>query len=126
MIGALLRTHRTEAGLSMRELADMSGLSSRRISSYEQGEKPIPLPELEALAASLGRQVEDYVDTEGPVGDWVARRQAFEAFLELPLELREFLSEPMNRPYLDLAQNLSAVSIDRLRALGQGLLDITL
>jgi transcriptional regulator with XRE-family HTH domain len=126
MIGALLRTHRSEAGLSMRELADMSGLSSRRISSYEQGEKPIPLPELEALAGCLGRQVEDYVDMEGPVGEWRERRQAFEAFLELPVELREFLSEPMNQPYLDLARNLSAVSIDRLRALGQGLLDITL
>jgi transcriptional regulator with XRE-family HTH domain len=126
MIGALLKTHRTEAGLSMRELADMSGLSSRRISSYEQGEKPIPLPELEVLASSLGRQVEDYVDTEGPVGEWRARRLAFEAFLDLPAELREFLSEPANKPYLDLARNLSAVSIDRLRALGQGLLDITL
>jgi transcriptional regulator with XRE-family HTH domain len=126
MIGALLRTHRTEAGLSMRELAEMSGLSSRRISSYEQGEKPVPLPELEALAGSLGRQTEDYIDLEGPVGEWRSRRQAFEAFLELPIELREFLSEPTNRPYLDLARNLSAVSIDRLRALGQGLLDITL
>jgi transcriptional regulator with XRE-family HTH domain len=126
MIGALLRTHRTEAGLSMRELADMSGLSSRRISSYEQGERPIPLPELEAMAGCLGRQIEDYVDLEGPVGEWREQRLAFEAFLELPVELREFLGEPMNRPYLDLARNLSAVSIDRLRALGQGLLDITL
>jgi transcriptional regulator with XRE-family HTH domain len=126
MIGALLRTHRTEAGLSMRELAEMSGLPSRRISSYEQGERPIPLPELEALAASLGRQTEDYIDVEGPVGEWRSRRQAFEAFLDLPVELREFLSEPTNQPYLDLARNLSAVSIDRLRALGQGLLDITL
>lgn len=126
MIGALLRTHRTEAGLSMRELAEMSGLSSRRISSYEQGERPIPLPELEALASALGRAVEDYVDHEGPVGEWRSRQRSFEAFLELPLELREFLSEPTNQPYLDLARNLSAVSIDRLRALGQGLLDITL
>jgi hypothetical protein len=66
------------------------------------------------------------VDLEGPVGEWREQRLAFEAFLELPVELREFLGEPMNRPYLDLARNLSAVSIDRLRALGQGLLDITL
>lgn len=126
MIGALLKTHRLEAGLSMRELATMSGLSSRRISSYEQGDKPVPLPELEALAACLGRQIEDYIDAEGPVGEWRARRQSFEAFLELPVELRDFLSDPVNRRYLDLARNLSAVSIDRLRALGQGLLDITL
>jgi len=126
MIGALLRTHRTEAGLTMRELAGMSGLSSRRLSSYEQGDRAVPLPELEALAAGLGRQVEDYLDTEGTVGEWDARQQSFETFLELPIELREFLSEPTNRPYLDLARNLSEVSIDRLRALGQGLLDITL
>lgn len=126
MIGALLKTQRTEAGLTMRELAEMSGLPSRRISSYEQGERPIPLPELEAIAGSLGRQVEDYLDTEGTVGEWYARQQSFEAFLELPVELREFLSEPTNQPYLDLARNLSEVSIDKLRALGQGLLDITL
>jgi transcriptional regulator with XRE-family HTH domain len=126
MIGAMLRTHRTEAGLSMRELADMAGLSSRKISSYEQGERAVPLPELEALAGCLGHQIEDYIDQEGPVGEWRARRQSFEAYLGLPIELREFLSEPANKPYLDLARNLSAVSIDRLRALGQGLLDITL
>jgi len=126
MIGAMLRTHRTEAGLSMRELAEMAGLSSRRVSTYEQGEKPIPLPELEVLANALGRQVEDYLDAEGTVGEWDAAQQAFAAFLDLPAELRQFLSEPMNRPYLDLARNLSDVSVDKLRTLGQGLLDITL
>jgi transcriptional regulator with XRE-family HTH domain len=126
MIGATLRTHRSEAGLSIKDLAGMVGIPSGRLSSYEQGARPIPLTELGALAEALDRQLDEYVDTEGPVGEWDGNLKAFHAFEELPQELRQFLSDPANRPYLNLARHLSEISVDRLRAVAEGLLDITL
>ena len=47
-------------------------------------------------------------------------------FLEMPMELREFVALPVNRPYLELAMKLSNMSTDKLRSVAEDLLDITL
>jgi hypothetical protein len=47
-------------------------------------------------------------------------------FLEMPVELREFVAMPVNRPYLQLAMKLSNMSRDKLRSVAEDLLDITL
>jgi transcriptional regulator with XRE-family HTH domain len=125
MIAAVLHGHRTEAGLSIRDLTKATGLSSTRISAYERGERPVPVPHLEALAEAMGHSIQEYVDRQGPVGDWDAGQRALEVFLRLPPRLREFLADPGNRPYLELARRLSELSVERLRLLGEGLLDIT-
>jgi transcriptional regulator with XRE-family HTH domain len=126
MIGATLRTQRSEAGLSIKDLAGMVSIPSSRLSSYEQGSRPIPLTELGALANAVDHQLDEYVDSEGPVGEWDTNLKAFRAFEELPHELRQFFSDPANRSYLELAHHLSEISVDRLRAVAEGLLDITL
>ena len=126
MVGALLRKHRTEAGLSIRSLAETTGLSPRRVSVFERGERPIPLPELEALVFALGQSIEEYIDYEGPVGEWVTSKRSLKLLLELPADLREFLSKPENQTYLRMAKNLSELSVEKLRALAEGLLDLTL
>jgi hypothetical protein len=43
----------------------------------------------------------------------------------MPMELREFVSLPVNRPYLELAMKLSGMSRDKLRSVAENLLDIT-
>jgi hypothetical protein len=47
-------------------------------------------------------------------------------FAELSPELQDFLSKPINRPYLELAQRLSEMDVEKLRAVAEGLLEITL
>jgi transcriptional regulator with XRE-family HTH domain len=125
MIGALLRQRRNELEMSISAVAEATGLSSRRISTYERGERPIPLPELKTLASVLGQSVEEYFDPEGPIGEWMAGKAAFEKFMLLPAELREFLGKPGNEPYLELAKQLSEISIERLRSLADALTDLT-
>ena len=56
MIGALLRQERTNSNLSIKTLSAETGIPAGRIKAYELGERPIPLPELEALATSLSAQ----------------------------------------------------------------------
>jgi len=124
-IGALLRQERMNASVSIRNVALATGLSSSRIKAYELGERPIPLPELEALIKALGGRVESFFDRTGPIGQWMLNEEAISDFLQLPLELRQFVGQPVNRPYLDLAMKLSNMSKDKLRSVAENILDIT-
>lgn len=124
-IGALLRQERMNASMSIRNLANKTGIAGARIKAYELGESPIPLPELEVLVAALGGRVESFFDRHGPIGQWMLSEEAVREFLELPLDLRQFVATPVNRPYLELAMKLSSMSRDKLRAVAENLLDIT-
>lgn len=125
-IGALLRQERMKASISIRNLANETGIASSRIKAFELGERPIPLPELEVLVRTLGGRVETFFDRSGPIGQWLISEETIQHFLELPMELREFIAMPVNRPYLELAMKLSNMSKDKLRSVAEDLLDITL
>jgi transcriptional regulator with XRE-family HTH domain len=124
-IGALLRQERMNASISIRNLANKTGIASSRIKAYELGERPIPLPELEILITMLGGRIETFFDRHGPIGQWMLSEEAMQRFLEMPAELREFVALPVNRPYLELAMKLSNMSRDKLRSVAEDLLDIT-
>lgn len=126
IIGALLRQERNNASLSINTLSQETGISGARIKAYELGEQPIPLPELEALVSSLSARVETFFDQSGPVGQWLTQQKSMKQFMELPPALQTFVSQPVNRPYLELAVKLSSMSSEKLRAVAEGLLDITL
>lgn len=126
MIGALLRQERSRSELSIKTLSSETGIPVVRIKAYELGERPIPLPELEALATSLSARIEVFFDQNGPIGKWMWAQKSMKHFMELPPELQTFVSQPVNRPYLELAVKLSSMSSDKLRAVAEGLLDITL
>lgn len=126
IVGALLRQARLEADVPQKELAEVLGCSSSRISSYEFGKRPIPLAELELLARHLRLPLEHFLDNqEGPVGEWERQQEAYERFLELPREMQEFIALPVNVKYLEVAIKLSQMPVGGLRAIAEGLLDIT-
>lgn len=126
IIGALLRQAREEAGKTQKELAEDIGCSPRRIASYEYGERPIPVAELEVLARALGRRLEDFLDEESsPVGRELAEEERCRAFLELPREVQEFVIKPVNRQYLEIAMRLAEMPAAALRTIAEGLLEIT-
>jgi transcriptional regulator with XRE-family HTH domain len=126
LIGAQLRQVREKASISIRDLSEQSGLSSARLKAFELGERPIPLPELEGLVGLLGGQFDAMFDQTGPVGQWMGQQKAIQDFLQLPVELQNFVCKPINRPYLELALKLSGMSTEKLRGVAEDLLDITL
>ncbi len=126
IIGALLRQKRQQVGISLKALSLETGISGGRLKAYEMGERPVPLPELEAILSVLGGRVESFFDQNGPIGQWMNEQQSIQEFLQLPAEVRTFVCMPVNRPYLELARNLSGLSTDKLRSVAEGLLDITL
>jgi transcriptional regulator with XRE-family HTH domain len=125
LIGALLRQAREKGNISPHALSEMSGISSARIKAYELGERSIPLPELESLTTLLGTQIESLFDQTGHIGLWMVQQKAIQEFLTLPYELQNFVSKPVNRPYLELAKKLSGMSTDKLRSLAEDILEIT-
>ncbi|HVM71929.1 MAG TPA: helix-turn-helix domain-containing protein [Anaerolineales bacterium] len=125
LVGALLRRQRENAGISLQTLSEQSGISVARLKAYELGGRAIPLPELEGLMAMLGGQVESIFDQTGRIGQWMNQQKAVQDFLQLPVELQNFVSKPVNRPYLELALKLSGMSTQKLRSVAEDLLDIT-
>ncbi|HIE39215.1 MAG TPA: XRE family transcriptional regulator [Anaerolineales bacterium] len=126
IVGALLRQARLEAGKSQKELAQLLGCSPSRISAYEYGQRPVPLTELEVLTGVLNRPLEYFLDQRsGPVGEWEKEQEAYQAFRELPEEIRRFITKPINWSYLELAMRLAEMPAGALRDIAAGLLEIT-
>jgi len=126
VIGASLRQARLQSGLTTLELASSVDITEEQLNSYELGEEPIPLPELEVLANTVNRTIKDFQDNRGPIGTWIKQQRAMQHFADLSPELQDFISKPINRPYLEISQRLSEMSVDKLRAVAEGLLEITL
>jgi transcriptional regulator with XRE-family HTH domain len=126
IIGATLRQARLDASLTTLELASKSDITEEQLDSYELGEIPIPLPELEVLANAINRPIKNFQDNRGPIGTWIKQQRAMQNFSDLSPELQDFISKPINRPYLEIAQRLSEMSVEKLRAVAEGLLEITL
>ncbi len=125
-IGATVRSHRTEAEMTVRDLAKRSGIPAGRLTLFEQGERPIPVAELESIADALGHNLSEYQDSRGPIGEWEAAERGSEAFLRLPADLREFIRSPKSEPYLRMALKMSDIPVDKVRTMGEGFLEITL
>ena len=104
----------------------MAGCSASRLSDYEYGEQPVPLAELELLAQYLRLPLEHFLDNqEGPVGEWHRQQRVHRRFCELSIEVQEFVTHPVNIKYLEVAMKLAQMPAGGLRAIAEGLLDIT-
>lgn len=125
IVSLLIRRAKIEAGLSTGELAERTNMKESEIESYEGGKISIPLPHLEKLANSLDKNVDDFFDKDGMVGKWSKQKKAIDEFTALPTDLQLFVTKPVNKPYLEIAQRLSEMSVEQLRGLAEGLLDIT-
>jgi transcriptional regulator with XRE-family HTH domain len=125
-IGSLIHQSRNEANLSIEDLADKTGITVDNLQNYEEGETAIPLPELELVAQVLNNSMVDFEDQHGQAGSWFSQQKNLREFLTLPEDLQKFVSKPINRPYLELAVRLSELKVERLRALAESLLEITL
>jgi len=125
MIGALLRQQRMEASISVKALSQETGIPQSRIKAYELGDRPIPVPELEGMLTVLHGRIENFFDQNGPIGQWMTQQKAVDLFLKLPRDLQDFVCQPVNLPYLELARKLSDLSASRLRSVAEDLLDIT-
>lgn len=126
VIGAKIRQSRQDANLSLEKMSQQTHIPEDKLVAYELGDLAVPLPELEAITNLLKQSPADFLDERGPVGSWRRQQRAVQQVEQLPADLQEFIGKPVNRPYLELAQRLSEMSVEKLRAVAEGLLEITL
>lgn len=126
IIGVKLRQARLSINMSQKDLADQINIPTSRLSQYERGLKSIPLVELEEIAQALEVPLGYFLDQGvGTVGKQQQRETDWKRFNEMPVELRDFVLEPVNRRYIQVAMRLSQVPTEGLRNIAAGLLDIT-
>ena len=78
------------------------------------------LPSLPSITRAI------FVDTqEGPVGEWHRQEAIWQDFCQLPEEVQQFVVKPINIKYLEVAMKLAKMPAGSLRAIAEGLLDIT-
>ena len=126
LISARIKQARADLKLSYKALSQETGISMARIKKFENGVEPVPLPELESLLRVFSLTLNELLDPQYQVEEWVLQENAVQEFKQLPLELQEFVIKPYNQPYLEIAQKLSKMSVEKLRDVAEGLLDITL
>jgi transcriptional regulator with XRE-family HTH domain len=126
MIGAKIRQARVETDLTAEDLAQDLGISPNQLEAYELGQESIDIPTLEEISSRLDHPFKGFMDESGPIGTWAKQQQIIQDFLNLPPELQDFVSKPINVPYLELALRLSDMTTEKLRAVGEGILEITL
>jgi transcriptional regulator with XRE-family HTH domain len=126
IIGVLLRQARAQAGKTQKDVAEALGISARRITQYEYGQRPVPIAELQQIADFLRLPITYFLDEGvGRVGQREQLQSQFERFSELPDDVREFVSRYTNLPYLRVAVRIADMDADRIRGIAEGLLDIT-
>jgi transcriptional regulator with XRE-family HTH domain len=125
-IGAMIRAKRLEEGLSIRQLAKQTGWPTSRINAYERGERPVPLPVLETLAALFSQSLEDFMPSGGPIAQWDGFYESLDTVMEIPEEMRTFLKDKENARYIELAMRLSKLPLETLKIVAEGLLDLTI
>jgi transcriptional regulator with XRE-family HTH domain len=125
IVGAHLRQLRQEKDYTQADVAEMLGCSASSISDYEYGRRAIPVADLEVICRGMGVTLDTFFDRDSEVGQWHQLHAEFEKFKELPQGLREFVLRPINRSYLDLAMKLASMPAGQLRAIAEGILEIT-
>ncbi len=126
VIGVLLRQHRLEAGRSLEELADETGISAESLTAYESGNTPVPYLHLEQLSRALDLSVDAFVDASvGPLGKHEDEYQLYRIFNSLSPEDQAFLLKAHNTSFISIARRLSEMDVEQLRQIASSLLDIT-
>lgn len=125
IIGVRLRQLREQKQLTIKMLAEITSIPETKIKKYESGQLPIPVPEVELISNELGIKIEDLFDQHGPIGNWRTQQELITAFMGLTPEIQDFIIKSVNHPYLELAIRLSGLSVEKLRAVAEGLLEIT-
>ena len=120
-LGKRIRQLRTDAGLTLAEVADAIGIATSHLSVLENGKREAKLSELQAIARAVGATLDDLLSAEPLTGRAaleveLARVQAGPLFASLgipPLPLRKSVSDEAIETVLALHAELQRVHSER-------------
>ena len=121
ILSATLQLARSQKNLSLKELSNLSGISTARIKRYELTSRPIPLNGLTALCNALEIPVRTLLDQSGFLAEGQKKMEKERSFHQLPAELQDFFTNPENLNFLQLAKRLKETGLENLESLAAGL-----
>jgi transcriptional regulator with XRE-family HTH domain len=125
IIGVTLRQARLEAGQSLEDLAAELEMLPEDLDRIELGEVQLPFVKLRTWAELLDIPFEKL--SPGKPASPTPKQPSGngDALEHLPPDVRDFVLQPINIPYLQIAAKLSQMPADTLRQVASGLLEIT-
>jgi transcriptional regulator with XRE-family HTH domain len=128
-IGLIIKETRVSKDQSATQIAEKCDLTQDQFNQYESGLAPIPFPILDEICAQLGLSVyslRDVRKSEELNDDAIATPESSPKQVDIPDDLLEFVSQPVNRPFIELAKRLSLMNAEELRNIAESILEITL
>lgn len=126
MIALTLRKTRMEQNRSLESISAQCGIEPIELEQYEFGNMPLPMPIIECLCTEYQIPVISLVSQKTTTKSSPAMEESSSASEEnLPSEISQFVNNPANLPYLELARKLSEMDAVKLRGIAEGLLEIT-
>ena len=119
-LGVKVKQARLATGKTKEECAQAIGRKAATIGRYERGASDIPITELDRLARFL--QVNLYYFVQDKLNEDASGLLDLEKLARLPKEVRAFVLNPDNMPYVRMAIKFSDLPTDRLKELGEILL----
>lgn len=126
MIGALIRQARLEEDMTLEALGEATGISAGQLERYELGEDTLPLHELSVIASALKKSMRYFLESNSHFGEYLSLREEWKRFVELPEDVRAFAANPLHVGFIEIAMMLSQMPADRLRRIGESILNITM
>jgi len=126
MIGTQVRLLRQERGFTVEYLAQQTDIELETLQAYEYGNTTIPMTHLAVLASALRVNVTQFLEGNNRVGSFLQAHELFDEFLKMNPEVRDFISQPANQQYIELAMKLAEMDTQKMRLLAEMLLEITL
>lgn len=122
IIGATLKQARLSNEINPDDFSSELGISPTMLDEFESGSSPVPLPLLQSMCSALHIKMDDLVS---PITPKSRPEVLEEKGLEFDSEISEFIKNPSNLPYLQLAKKLSEMDAAKLREIAENLLEIT-
>ena len=121
VIGTLLQIERGKRNISLKETSKLCAISPSRLKKYESGSNGIPLDDLLKIANFLSMDIDVFLDKNSPIGIWQQDQQNILSFLTLPTDLQDFINDPANKPYLELAKALKNYKSEDLKTMADAI-----
>jgi len=125
MTGARIMQERTRLNLSTADIALVADMSEEELNQAESGNLPLSFPRLQLIAELLDIPLESLYDQQGIIGQWRKQQERDAEFAALSPEIQNFICDPVNQPYVELAVRLSEMDAQKLRSIAESILEIT-
>lgn len=123
-----VKTLRESAEKSVAEVAKSAAFEEAHLAGLEDGSIPITVFEAEKIANALSLSMWELQDKdkEGALHNHEELQKLMKQIRNMPEDMRAFIVQPVNQPYLQMAMKLSKMEVNRMRDFAADILEITL